>query len=147
MTATVTEADRKVGETASLEHFDASKKEGSLFNENNNNLGLTKEEYAAAEKSLVRKLDMTLVPMVWLLYLFNYLDRNNIAYVSKDLMSRSKALNFYLGKRGSAVSRKISVSPRTSSMWQFQSSMLVTCLCNSLGETMNPKHPIRHPSD
>ncbi len=35
-----------------------------------------------AEKSLVRKLDMTLLPIVWLLYMFNYLDRNNIAYVT-----------------------------------------------------------------
>lgn len=39
----------------------------------------TDEEFAAIEKRLVRKLDLTLVPMVWLLYLFNYLDRNNIA--------------------------------------------------------------------
>jgi len=31
------------------------------------------------EKKLVRKLDMTLMPVVWVLYLFNYLDRNNIA--------------------------------------------------------------------
>lgn len=31
------------------------------------------------ERRLVRKLDMTLMPMVWVLYLFNYLDRNNIA--------------------------------------------------------------------
>jgi len=31
------------------------------------------------EKKLVRKLDMTLMPVVWILYLFNYLDRNNIA--------------------------------------------------------------------
>jgi hypothetical protein len=35
--------------------------------------------YDAAQKSLVRKLDMTLMPMVFVLYLFNYLDRNNIA--------------------------------------------------------------------
>ena len=37
------------------------------------------EAWLAAEKSLVRKLDFTLVPIVWVLYLFNYLDRNNIA--------------------------------------------------------------------
>lgn len=37
------------------------------------------EAWLAAEKSLVRKLDFTLVPMIWVLYLFNYLDRNNIA--------------------------------------------------------------------
>ncbi|KAI0486364.1 MFS general substrate transporter [Xylaria cf. heliscus] len=37
------------------------------------------EEWLAAEKSLTRKLDFTLVPMCWILYVFNYLDRNNIA--------------------------------------------------------------------
>lgn len=37
------------------------------------------EEFRKREKKLVRKLDMTLMPMVWILYLFNYLDRNNIA--------------------------------------------------------------------
>ncbi|KAL4860325.1 hypothetical protein BDV12DRAFT_205210 [Aspergillus spectabilis] len=36
-------------------------------------------EWKATEKSLVRKLDMTLMPVVWVLYMFNYLDRNNIA--------------------------------------------------------------------
>ena len=36
-------------------------------------------EWQAAERKLVRKLDMTLLPMVWVLYMFNYLDRNNIA--------------------------------------------------------------------
>lgn len=36
-------------------------------------------EYRKKEKKLVRKLDMTLMPMVWILYMFNYLDRNNIA--------------------------------------------------------------------
>lgn len=40
---------------------------------------MSEEEFAAHKKSLVRKLDYTLVPMVWLVYLFNYLDRNNIA--------------------------------------------------------------------
>ena len=36
-------------------------------------------EYRAKERKLRRKLDMTLMPTVWVLYLFNYLDRNNIA--------------------------------------------------------------------
>ena len=31
------------------------------------------------EKRIVRKLDMTLMPVVWVLYFFNYMDRNNIA--------------------------------------------------------------------
>lgn len=38
------------------------------------------EERRCREKRLVRKLDLTLLPMVWVLYMFNYLDRNNIAY-------------------------------------------------------------------
>ncbi|KAI8266757.1 hypothetical protein K4K58_009265 [Colletotrichum sp. SAR11_239] len=46
---------------------------------NGDDLGMSEEEYAAVEKSLTRKLDFTLVPVVWILYLFNYLDRNNIA--------------------------------------------------------------------
>lgn len=40
----------------------------------------TVEARRRCEKSLVRKLDMTLLPLVWILYMFNYLDRNNIAY-------------------------------------------------------------------
>lgn len=40
---------------------------------------INQERWNAVEKSLVRKLDLTLMPVVWLLYLFNYLDRNNIA--------------------------------------------------------------------
>ena len=37
------------------------------------------EQWLTAERRVVRKLDMTLVLMIWVLYLFNYLDRNNIA--------------------------------------------------------------------
>lgn len=36
-------------------------------------------ELVIKERRVRRKLDMTLMPMIWLLYLFNYLDRNNIA--------------------------------------------------------------------
>lgn len=34
---------------------------------------------AAVHRRLVRKLDMTLMPMIWILHLFNCLDRNNIS--------------------------------------------------------------------
>lgn len=37
------------------------------------------ELLAQKERKVRRKLDMTLMPIIWLLYLFNYLDRNNIA--------------------------------------------------------------------
>jgi hypothetical protein len=36
-------------------------------------------DWQNVQRSLVRKLDMTLLPMLWVLYMFNYLDRNNIA--------------------------------------------------------------------
>lgn len=39
------------------------------------------EEWHCTGRRVVRKLDMTLMPIIWILYLINYLDRNNIAYV------------------------------------------------------------------
>lgn len=50
-----------------------------VMKEEGNASGLPDDEWKAAEKRLVRKLDMTLVPILWVFYLFNYLDRNNIA--------------------------------------------------------------------
>ncbi|KAK2762291.1 hypothetical protein FQN54_001301 [Arachnomyces sp. PD_36] len=40
---------------------------------------LTAEEREAAEKALVRKVDMRLIPTLVIMYIMNYLDRNNIA--------------------------------------------------------------------
>jgi len=37
------------------------------------------DDIRTMEKRLVRKLDMSLMPVVWILYFFNYMDRNNIA--------------------------------------------------------------------
>lgn len=37
------------------------------------------------EKQVVRRLDMTLMPCLWVLYLFNYLDRASIACVTHRL--------------------------------------------------------------
>lgn len=36
---------------------------------------MSAEEFAAAEKSLKRKLDLRLTAMVWLIFVLNYLDR------------------------------------------------------------------------
>lgn len=33
----------------------------------------------ALKKKIVRRLDMTMLPQLWILYMFNYLNRNNIA--------------------------------------------------------------------
>jgi hypothetical protein len=35
--------------------------------------------WQAKEKALVRRLDITFMPLLWILYFHNYLDRNNIA--------------------------------------------------------------------
>ncbi|KAI1373445.1 major facilitator superfamily domain-containing protein [Hypoxylon crocopeplum] len=40
---------------------------------------LSDEEYSILEKKLIRKMDMRLMPMVILIYIMNYLDRNAIA--------------------------------------------------------------------
>ncbi|KAJ0321319.1 hypothetical protein Brms1b_002676 [Colletotrichum noveboracense] len=69
---------------ATSDHIDSTlpvgeKDFGSEKDINSDDLGMSEEKYAAVEKSLTRKLDFTLVPVVWILYLFNYLDRNNIA--------------------------------------------------------------------
>jgi hypothetical protein len=49
-------------------------------------LGL--DDLKAVEKRLVRRLDMTLLPMLWVLYLSNYLDRTNIAWASPSLIPK-----------------------------------------------------------
>jgi hypothetical protein len=36
-------------------------------------------DWEAKQKKLVRTLDMTLLPQLWILYMFNYLNRTNIA--------------------------------------------------------------------
>jgi len=41
--------------------------------------GLPKEELAVLEKKLVRRIDVRLLPILVIMYILNYLDRNNIA--------------------------------------------------------------------
>jgi hypothetical protein len=40
---------------------------------------LNDPDFAAKEKALVRRLDMTFTPCLWILYFHDYLDRNNSA--------------------------------------------------------------------
>lgn len=70
---------------------------------------IDEEVYRRHEKSLVRKLDLTLMPMIWFLYMFNYLDRNNIAYVT-SLFRREPGIfvaNLHLVRRSSTPLRRI----------------------------------------
>lgn len=46
----------------------------------------------ALEKKVVRRLDMTLLPCLWILYLFNYLDRTNIAQARLDTFEEDLGL-------------------------------------------------------
>lgn len=51
---------------------------------------LTPEERRKLEKSLMRKIDLRLLPMIIIMYILNFLDRNNIAAarlagIEKDL--------------------------------------------------------------
>lgn len=63
---------KPINEEASAEHIELdSTKAADQENQD--------ESARKLEKSLVRKLDMTLMPVIWILYLLNYLDRNNIA--------------------------------------------------------------------
>ncbi|CAO2651199.1 Nn.00g094960.m01.CDS01 [Neocucurbitaria sp. VM-36] len=41
-------------------------------------------DWQAKEKKIVRTLDMTLLPQLWILYMFNYLNRTNIAQARLD---------------------------------------------------------------
>lgn len=55
---------------------------------------LSDEEYHALEKKLIRKMDLRLMPMVILIYIMNYLDRNAIG------SARLGGLEEDLGLRG-----------------------------------------------
>lgn len=48
---------------------------------------LTPEERELAEKALVRRIDLRLLPMIIIMYILNYLDRNNI--VSRTPVART----------------------------------------------------------
>ncbi|KAM5385208.1 hypothetical protein ACJZ2D_001169 [Fusarium nematophilum] len=76
--------------------------------------------WIATEKRLVRKLDMTLMPMVWILYLFNYLDRNNIAQARLDDLEED------LGLVGTQFNVAVSILNVGYMLAQLPSNMILT---------------------
>lgn len=78
------------------------------------------------EKKLVKRLDMTLVPCLWALYLFNYLDRASIAQAR--LSSLEEDLNLSDGQFGFAVS----ILTIGYVLGQIPSNMLITYVRPSL---------------
>ncbi|KAJ9666158.1 hypothetical protein H2201_003837 [Coniosporium apollinis] len=78
------------------------------------------------EKKLVRKLDMTLMPMIWVLYMFNYLDRNNIA------QARLNTFEEDLGLVGTDFNVAVSILNVGYTLMQLPSNMILTRVRPSL---------------
>lgn len=69
-----------VPEAAEVENGDSEAlKEGHLPSNLAPIEALGIENWQELEKKLVRRLDLTLMPCLWVLYMFNYLDRASIA--------------------------------------------------------------------
>ncbi|KAI1063874.1 hypothetical protein LB506_005699 [Fusarium annulatum] len=113
---TVAMTEQKQDLSLSSEHVDEMPVEAEEAV--SNGLGMTNEQYDTNEKSLVRKLDFTLLPMVWLLYFFNYLDRNNIA------QARLSTFEQDLGLEGNQFNVAVSIL-------NFEAQRL-TDICNML---------------
>lgn len=72
-------------------------------------LGLS--DWRATEKQLVRRLDMSLMPTIWLLYFNNYLDRTNIAQARLAPTTIDESLGL------SGEDYNVAVSVLTAGMW------------------------------
>ncbi|KAJ0156131.1 putative transporter [Colletotrichum tanaceti] len=77
-------------------------------------------EWQAAEKRLVKKLDMTLMPVIWTLYMFNYLDRNNLAQAKLNNFEKA------LGLVGNQFNTAVSIFNAGYMIAQLPSNMLIT---------------------
>jgi MFS family permease len=84
------------------------------------------ENWQALEKKLVRRLDLTLMPCLWLLYIINYLDRASIA------QSRISSLDADLGLEGSQFSTAVSILFVGYVIGQLPSNMILTLVRPSL---------------
>ncbi|EKJ72786.1 hypothetical protein NXS19_012892 [Fusarium pseudograminearum] len=78
------------------------------------------------EKKIVRRLDMTLMPCVWCLYFFNYLDRASIGH------ARLSSFDADLGLVGSNFSSAVSILSLGYVLGQLPSNMMITKIRPSL---------------
>ncbi|KAF4464588.1 major facilitator superfamily transporter [Fusarium albosuccineum] len=83
-------------------------------------------KWRTAERRIVRKLDMTLMPIVWVLYMFNYLDRNNIAQARLDDFEAE------LGLKGNEFNVAVSILNVGYMLAQLPSNMILTRVRPSL---------------
>ncbi|KAI6369721.1 hypothetical protein MCOR31_004976 [Pyricularia oryzae] len=77
-------------------------------------------DWQATERALVRRLDWTLLPTVWILYLNNYLDRTNIA------QARLNSFDQDLDLRGDDYNNAVAVLTVGYMLFQLPSNMLLT---------------------
>lgn len=84
------------------------------------------DHWHAVSKRIVRKLDMTLMPIIWLLYLFNYLDRNSIA------TAKINGLEEHLKLSGTEYSTAVSILNAGYMIMQIPSNMILTRVRPSL---------------
>ncbi|KAH7126632.1 major facilitator superfamily domain-containing protein [Dendryphion nanum] len=110
--------------------------DNEILDEKHNMKDVTKLEQApveeydqatlAVERSLVRKLDMTLMPVVWVLYFFNYMDRNNIAQAKLNSFEKD------IGLTGNQFNVAVSILNVGYVLMQLPSNMILTRVRPSL---------------
>ncbi|KAK2754159.1 major facilitator superfamily transporter [Colletotrichum kahawae] len=83
-------------------------------------VAMEQPEWKATERSLVRKLDMSLLPVVWTLYMFNFLDRNNLA------QAKLNGFEKHLGLVGNQFNTAVSIFNVGYMLAQLPSNMLIT---------------------
>ncbi|UQC89536.1 major facilitator superfamily transporter [Colletotrichum lupini] len=98
----------------------ASPSSPRLVLETPDEVAMAHPEWRAAEKSLVRKLDVTLMPVIWTLYMFNYLDRNNLAQAKLDKFEAD------LGLVGEQFNTAVAIFNVGYMVAQLPSNMLIT---------------------
>ncbi|KUL83718.1 hypothetical protein ZTR_07483 [Talaromyces verruculosus] len=108
--------DNQKDAAVELEHYEDAKVDAQVKSVD----AVNDPEQALKERRIVRKLDMTLMPMIWLLYLFNYLDRNNIAQAKLNHFEEE------LGLKGDNFNTAVSILNVGYMLMQVPSNMLIT---------------------
>lgn len=97
---------------------------------------LTEDERAVLEKKLVRRIDLRLLPMLVIMYILNYLDRNNIASarlagsvgMEEELGMTSTQYNVRLFACSTPCILRLTFFHRPASA--FSSSVTLSCRCH-----------------
>ncbi|KAM0712019.1 hypothetical protein Q7P37_011113 [Cladosporium fusiforme] len=76
-------------------------------------------DWKGLEKKIVRRLDMTLMPTLWVLYVFNYLDRASLA------QARLSSIDEDLGLEGYQFSTAVSILNAGYMLGQLPSNMII----------------------